>query len=85
MSASDNTNRPDVSHNQSANDRGAQAEVRTVETQTQTNTVETQHHTRTVTQQAGESSRPKSAPKVGNDQPKDAKPSDRGEKPDVSK
>lgn len=84
MSASDNTNRPDVSHNQSANDRGAQAEVRTVETQTQTNTVETQHHTRTVTQQAGESSRPKSAPKVGNDQPKDAKPSDRGEKPDVS-
>ncbi len=84
MSASDSTNRPDVNHNQSANDRGAQAEVRTVETQTQTNTVETQHHTRTVTQQTGDSSQPKSAPKVGNDQPKDAKPSDRGDKPDVS-
>jgi hypothetical protein len=70
---------------QGSNDRGAQAEVRTVETQTQVNTIETQHHTNTVTQQVGGSAQSQPAPKVGGgNQAKNANPANKGDKPDVS-
>ncbi len=82
--AGDNTNRPDINHNQGAGDRGAQTEVRTVETQTQVNTIETQHHTNTITQKVSGSAQSQPAPKVGSNQTKNANAANKGDKPDVS-